>query len=120
MSDFHITKEQWEALISRIETLEGKNPIEEKGIETIEKFLQEKKNFKVQVNSEQSKKVQELCFKYGVYWMNKSGREIIHLGSPYLFVDFYNSTKKPDLSKEDGDIEGTNFFYSMSYIEIKL
>lgn len=46
-----------------------------------------KTNIKMRVNSEQSKRVQEICFENGVYWYTFHSKDKITLFSNYLYID---------------------------------
>ena len=65
-----------------------------------------KTNIKMRVNPEQSKKVQEICFKNGIFWRIR--KEVRYLNEPFLFIDdsisFMYSVEEEDFLK-DGDEE---------------
>ena len=45
-----------------------------------------KTNIRIQVTPEQSKKIQEICFKEGVYWRGGVSKTVQHLDMPYLHI----------------------------------
>lgn len=45
-----------------------------------------KTNIRIKVNSEQSKKIQEICFSKGVAWY-RYGEKLSHIKEPYLCID---------------------------------
>ena len=48
-----------------------------------------KTNIKMRVTPEQSKKVQEICFRNGVYWYNIHNKDKVIVYSDYLYIDEY-------------------------------
>lgn len=53
-----------------------------------------KTNIKIRVTPEQSKKIQEICFENGIYWV--TDRKIDRLNEPFLFIDEYVSFMHKD------------------------
>lgn len=53
-----------------------------------------KTNIKMRVTPEQSKKIQEICFENGIYWV--TDRKIDQLDKPFLFIDEYVSFMHKD------------------------
>lgn len=43
------------------------------------------KNYKIKVNPEQSKQIQEICFNYGIKWDDNKD-ELANIDSPYIYI----------------------------------
>lgn len=71
-----------------------------------------KTNIKMRVNPEQSKKVQEICFENGIYWIGK--KEVILLNEPFLFIDnfisFMYKEEEEDFLEEENEEVDADFF----------
>lgn len=69
--------------------------------------------YKIRVTPEQSRQIQEICFKMGINWYNPDGT-IRNIDSPFLFIedslithsrsgadDFFQESKKTEISAKD-------------------
>ena len=57
-----------------------------------------KTGIKMRVNSEQSKKIQEICFENGIYWAK--GKHLNPLAIPFLYINKYNELEYFDKTRE--------------------
>lgn len=71
-----------------------------------------KTNIKMRVTPEQSKKVQKICFKNGIYWKGKE--DVEYLNNPFLFIDnvisfMYEDEEEEFLEEENEEVSAELF-----------
>lgn len=77
-----------------------------------------KTNIKMRVTPEQSKKVQEICFKNGIYWNASMGKDVLDIRGKFLYIE---DTITHDIPYENdiNDIrEGEDFYKNVDLLEI--
>lgn len=60
-------------------------------------------NYKIRVTPEESRQIQEICFKKGIYWFGGQ-RSVLYTDGPFLFINQENFENNPSITYGDDEL----------------